>query len=29
MVRAGQDLICAWTSTRPTPQVKTAAIRLP
>jgi hypothetical protein len=29
MVRAGQDLIFAWTSTRPTPQVKTAAIRLP
>jgi hypothetical protein len=29
MVRAGKELIFAWTSTRPTPQVKTAVVRLP
>jgi hypothetical protein len=29
MVRAGKELIFAWTATRPTPHVKTAAVRLP
>ena len=29
MVRAGSELIFAWTSARPAPQVKTAAVRLP
>lgn len=29
MVRTGNELIFAWTATRPTPQVKTAALTLP
>jgi hypothetical protein len=29
MVRHGKELIFAWTSTRPAPQVKTAIVRLP
>jgi hypothetical protein len=29
MVRAGKDLVFAWTSPRPTAQVKTAVVRLP